>query len=116
MDTAQRASGIVSSPSRALGAAAANKKRTETNEAKGKGKMTAAEVIRGDNDVTVTDDGTEAPTATSDIPFPSDKYQADITVPVLDKTLKGKKTLPVRRPGRQRPAVQAVQREGREAA
>ena len=80
-------------PARALGAAAANRKRTETNEAKGKGKMTAAEVIRGDNNVAVTGDGTEAPTATSDISFPSDKYQTDITVPVLDKTLKGKKVL-----------------------
>ena len=83
-------------PARALGAAAANKKRTETNEAKGKGKMTAAdrEVIRGENNVAVTGDGTEAPTATSETPFPSsDKYQFGIAVPVLDKTLKGKKTL-----------------------
>ena len=55
--------------------------------------MTAAEVIRGDSNVAVTGDGTKAPTATSDIPFPSDKYQTDITVLVLDKALKGKKIL-----------------------
>ena len=73
--------------------AAANKKRTETNEAKRKGKMTAVDVIRGDSNMAATGDGTEALTATSDIPFPSDKYQTDITVPALDRALKGKKIM-----------------------
>jgi hypothetical protein len=100
-------------PARAIGAAAKNVKRGKAKEEKGKGRMTAAEVIKGDNNKTVTGDGTDAPTATSVIPFPSDKYQTDIGA---RQGAQGEEDpLPVRRRQRQRPAVQAIQRGEREA-
>ena len=84
-----------SRPARAIGAAASHKKRREVKEETAKGRMTAADVIKGENNKAVSGDGTEAPTAASEaeVAFPEDKYKTDVPMPTLDKTLKGKKIL-----------------------
>ena len=86
-----------SRPARAIGAAAANSKRREVKEEKAKGKMPAADVIKGANNKAVSGDGTEAPTAASEVvykvAFPEDKYKTDVPMPTLDRALKGKKIL-----------------------
>ena len=77
-------------PARALGAAASNKVRRSKNEKAAASALTAPEIIAGKNNATVADDGSSAQSVTAGVPFPTDKYKADVTIPKLDKTLVGK--------------------------
>ena len=79
-------------PRRAAGAHATHASRNAKKATREATSIGAAGIISGQQNSAVADDGSAAQSVTAGIAFfPSDKYKTDVAMPVLDKSLVGKK-------------------------
>ena len=77
-------------PNRSAGAHAANAVQMLAKAQRSKAAPSAQSIIAGDGGTAHQDDGTSASTAANLAPFPFDKYEANLTMPALDRALVGK--------------------------